>query len=107
MGKVLDIVIRLLAWVIVPRNLAGNEGFLQTALIEIPPYGRSPLSQNTPCTLGRLANTKEWFVTKPAVVLLNNVNIISAWEDRIPHVKTLLQHVGKEARCCGGTNERI
>ncbi|MFC1781165.1 MauE/DoxX family redox-associated membrane protein [Planctomycetota bacterium] len=54
------------------RDLEGNEDFMQIALIAVPPYGRAKISENTLCTLGKLNEVKEWFLTTPAVVLLNN-----------------------------------
>lgn len=65
------------------RDLAGNEDFLRIALIEVPPYGRAPI-QNSPCTLGRLADTKDWFVTISAVALLTNGQVKQAWEGKAP-----------------------
>jgi hypothetical protein len=66
------------------RDLEGNEDFLKIALIAVPPYGRGPVSTNCPCTLGRLPETKEWFVTTPAVALLKNGQVTSAWEEKAP-----------------------
>ncbi|MHC4397105.1 MAG: hypothetical protein ACYS1A_15810, partial [Planctomycetota bacterium] len=37
-----------------------------------------------PCTLGRLNDTKEWFVTTPAVALLTNGKVKSVWEEKAP-----------------------
>ncbi|MBW7989230.1 MAG: hypothetical protein FVQ84_04330 [Planctomycetes bacterium] len=63
------------------RDLEGNEDFLQIALIAVPPYGQGPISENCPCTLGQLAETKEWFVTTPAVVLIRNSEVRHVWEE--------------------------
>jgi len=77
------------------RDLKGNEDFLKIALIAIPPYGRGPVSENSPCILGRLAATKEWFVTTPAVALLTDGKVTSAWEEKAPHFEEILQNVAK------------
>jgi len=77
------------------RDLAGNEDFLRIALISVPPYGKGPVSANCPCTLGRLAETKEWFVTTPAVALLTDGQVISAWEEIAPNFETILQNMAK------------
>ena len=61
------------------RELAGNEDFLRIALIAVPPYGQGPVSENSPCTLGRLAEIKEWFVTTPVIALLTDGQVISSW----------------------------
>jgi hypothetical protein len=46
------------------QRLAARSMAPQVALIEIPPYGDQPLlpSSDTPCTLGRLNDTKVWFL---------------------------------------------
>ncbi len=64
------------------RDLADNEDFLRIALIAVPPYGQSPVSENSPCILGRLAETKEWFITTPAIVLLQNSTVWDVWEGK-------------------------
>ena len=77
------------------RELQGNEDFLRIALIAVPPYGRGPISENSACLLGRLAETKEWFVTTPAVVLLTDSQVTSAWEENAPDFDTILQNIAK------------
>jgi len=74
----------------IARNLAGNDDFLRIALIEVPPYGQL-VSQTSPCTLGRLAETKEWFVTTPAVALLTDARVSTAWEAKAPDSETVLK----------------
>ncbi len=76
-------------------DLAGNEDFLQIALIEVPPYSQSPVGENSPCARGRLAETKEWFVTTPAVALLTDGKVISAWKEKAPDFETILQNIAK------------
>ena len=80
------------------RELEGNEDFLQIALIAVPPYGRSPVSQNCPCTLGKLNQTKEWFVTTPATALLTDGQVTTAWEEEAPGLETILQKMTKTSR---------
>lgn len=75
------------------RDLAGNEDFLRIALIEVPPYDRGSVSENSPCTLGHLAETKEWFVTTPAVALLTDGKVTSAWEEKAPNFDVILQNM--------------
>jgi len=76
------------------RDLTSNEDFLKIAFIEVPPYGR-PINQNSPCTFGRLADVKEWFVTTPAVALLTNGRVKSAWEEKAPDFDTIIQKMAK------------
>ncbi len=73
------------------RDLAGNEDFLQIALIELPPYGQGPISVDSPCTLGQLAEAKEWFVATPVVGLLFNGRVTSSWEGKTPSLEVILQ----------------
>jgi hypothetical protein len=75
------------------RDLAGNEDFLRIALIEVPPYGTGPVSEDSPCTRGRLNEAKEWFVTTPAVALLTDGTVTSAWEAQAPDMETILQNL--------------
>ena len=77
------------------RELEGNEDFLRIALIAVLPYGEGPASENCPCTLGRLAETKEWFVTTPAVALLTDGNVTSAREEKAPDFEIILQNLTK------------
>ena len=75
------------------RNLAGNEDFLQIALIEIPPYGHAPIDQGTPCSVGRLAETKEWFVTTPAAALISEGKVNSSWEAEAPDFDAIVRNL--------------
>jgi len=80
--------------------LQGNGDFLRIALIAVPPYGRypghkGPVGENSPCTLGRLLETKEWFVTTPAVALLTDSLVTAAWEEKAPDFETILQNFAK------------
>jgi len=75
------------------QDLAGNEEFLRVALIEVPPLGKGPVSQNSPCTLGCLTMVKEWFVTTPSVVLLADGHVRTAWEGKAPDFETILEKI--------------
>ena len=75
------------------RDLAGNGDFLRIALIEMPPYGPPVVASGSPCTLGRLANTKEWFVTTPAVALLTDGTVKQAWEAKAPDFNAILSEI--------------
>ncbi|MFC1780853.1 MauE/DoxX family redox-associated membrane protein [Planctomycetota bacterium] len=77
------------------RDLAGNEDFLRIALIAIPPYGPGPVSENSPCKLGRLNETKEWFVTTPAVALLKDGQVTFVWEEKAPDFNQILEFYAK------------
>jgi len=68
----------------ISRLAARREDFPQIAFVEVPPYSPSPASQNGPCTLGRLSDAKQWFVSTPTVVLLKTGRVVNAWEARAP-----------------------
>jgi hypothetical protein len=72
------------------RDLAGNEDFLQVAMVEVPPYGPIPFTGNQIRALGHLANTKEWFITTPALVLLKEARVTAAWEQTLPGLETVI-----------------
>ena len=75
------------------RDLEGNEDFMRIALIAVPPYGRGPVSENCPCLLGKLPETKEWFVTTPAVALLKDGQVTSAWEEKAQDFDAIVQRL--------------
>jgi hypothetical protein len=75
------------------RNLVGNEAFLQIALIELPPYGRTPIGARTACTFARLADTKEWFVSTPAAALISEGKVSSSWEGNAPDLEAIVQNL--------------
>ncbi|MFC1781745.1 hypothetical protein ACFLZ8_05745, partial [Planctomycetota bacterium] len=78
------------------RDLEGNEDFMQIALIAIPPYGQGPISANSPCKLGKLNESKEWFVTTPAVALLKDGQVSSAWEEKAPDLDEIIQQFAQK-----------
>ena len=82
----------------IARDMAGNEDFLRIALISVPPYGRGPLSENSTCLSGKLAETKEWFVTTPAVALLTDSKVTAAWEAKAPDFETVLDNMAKNGQ---------
>jgi hypothetical protein len=75
------------------RELADNADFLRIALIELAPYGAPLVAPESRCTAGRLANTKEWFVSTPAVALLTDGNVNHAWEAKAPDFDTILSKI--------------
>ena len=78
------------------RDLEGNEDFMQIALIAVPPYGDGPVSENSPCTLGKLNEVKEWFVTTPAVALLKDGKVSRAWEEKAPDFEQIIDVFAKK-----------
>ena len=73
------------------RDLAGNEDFLRIALIEVPPYGLGSVSEDSPYTLGRIDESKEWFVTTPAVMLTSQSVVKAGWEGEAPEFDSVMQ----------------
>jgi thiol-disulfide isomerase/thioredoxin len=75
------------------RDMSGNGDFMRIALIAVPPYGRCPVGENSTCTLGRLADIKQWFITTPTATLLTNGRVKSAWEKKAPNLETILRNI--------------
>ena len=75
------------------RDLTSNKDFLKIAFIEVPPYGR-PINQNSPCTFGRLADIKEWFMETPVALLMVNGKVTTVWEaNKLEHYNKLEQFI--------------
>ena len=92
------------------RELAGNEDFLRIALIAVPPYGRGPVSMNCSCTLGKLDESKEWFVTTPATALLRDGQVTSAWAEKAPGLDNIVEYLSSAAkveRNNGGSGQQV
>jgi hypothetical protein len=87
----------------IAQDLAGREGLPRIALIAVPPWGRGPVRENSPCTLGRLARIKHWFITTPAFALLSNGLVTFAWEKEAPDLETLLQNAAQRQRAMADT----
>ena len=64
------------------KDLQDNEDVLQIALIEVPPYSHAQISDAKVCTLGKLDDSKEWFITTPATVLLSGKIIKKIWQSK-------------------------
>jgi thiol-disulfide isomerase/thioredoxin len=76
-------------------DLAGNEDFLKIAFVEVPPYGRSVANNNSTHTIGKLSDIKEWFITTPAVVLLDDSMVRNSWEEKAPDLDAVLNSFAK------------
>ena len=75
------------------RDLDGNGDFLRIALVEVPPYGPAVLGTSACCALGRLAATKEWFITTPAAALLTNTRVKVAWAQFAPDFNAVIAEI--------------
>ena len=76
-------------------DMQGNESSLQFAVIEVPPYGYAQISNTTVCTLGKLDNSKEWFVSAPVVILLIDEVGKSIYEDSSQlQLESVLRDIG-------------
>jgi thiol-disulfide isomerase/thioredoxin len=81
-------------------ELGGGEGSIRFAFIEIPSYGRqedNPVPQDTSCLKGRLDTSKQWYITTPLVVLIENGTVIKSWEVQAPNLDQIF-----EAMSAGG-----
>lgn len=78
------------------QELAGNEGALVVAFVEIPPYGPdedSPISPETECLTGRLDSSKKWYIKTPLVVLTAEGRKVKTWEMQTPSLDEILESV--------------
>ena len=78
---------------------ASNKGSLQIDLIELPPYGRKVVRSSPNYAVGKLTNVKEWFITTPAVVLLENSTVRDVWEEKAPDLDAVLTNIGIVTEC--------
>jgi thiol-disulfide isomerase/thioredoxin len=81
-------------------DLAGGEGSMRFAFVEIPPYGRqedNPVPPDTSCLKGRLDTSKQWYITTPLVVLIENGSVVKSWEVQAPNLDQIF-----EAMSAGG-----
>jgi len=77
-------------------ELGGGEGSMRFAFIEIPPYGRqedNPVPQDTSCLKGRLDTSKQWYITTPLVVLIENGSVIKSWEVQAPNLDQIFEAI--------------
>ncbi len=74
-------------------DLAGNEDLLKIAFIEVPPYGRSVVRNNPNYAVSKLSDIKEWFITTPAIVLLESSTVRVIWERKAPDLDAVLRSV--------------
>ncbi len=74
----------------IAHDLKGNEDFLRIAFVAVPPFGQAPITETAAVTLGKMDDSKEWFVTTPAVALLKNAHVQQAWEEQAPTLDTIL-----------------
>jgi thiol-disulfide isomerase/thioredoxin len=85
------------------RELQGNEDFLRFAFIEVPPYAQgnfNKVSPNTPVQLGKLDTGKEWFITTPAISMIQNGNVLQSWQDNVPVLAKLYKYACSSENQC-------
>lgn len=78
------------------RELAAGEGSMRFAFIEIPPYGRqedNPVGPDTSCLKGRLDTSKQWYITTPLVVLIENGSVIKSWQLQAPNLDQIFEAI--------------
>lgn len=68
-------------------ELAGRPA---VALIEMPPYEDKDIPMVGSFIEGKLADTKDWYVTTPVIVVLEDGNVVFSSEGIVPEEETLL-----------------
>ncbi len=77
----------------IAKEMANRKSTLGIALVEMPPYGQpgeSPISMNSPCTLGSVSDVKEWLVETPAAVMLADGKVKYAGDGAGEQIENLL-----------------
>jgi len=72
------------------RELKANGDLIRIALIQVPPYGHVGIREDTQCFIGKLPDTKEWFVTTPAFVLLEDNLVSKVFQGQLPVIEILI-----------------
>jgi len=75
------------------RDMTGNEGSIQFAFIEIPPYASEKddiVPADTPCLRGRLDSSKKWYMQTPLVVMIQEGVVVKFWEGQSPKLDEIL-----------------
>jgi len=79
------------------REMAGNEGAIRLAFIEVPPLGQANetiVPQDTLSLTGRLDSTIQWFnITTPFVAVITDGSLIKYWQGRAPSPDEILNAV--------------
>lgn len=70
-----------------------NNFLVRIAFIEIPPYGPKLDCHNQLCLIGKLNNSKKWFITAPAEVLLASGSVRSSWNHKSPDFGAIGKHI--------------
>jgi thiol-disulfide isomerase/thioredoxin len=75
------------------KSLKGNENTIDFAFVEMPPYGdkkQQLINPDSETAHGRLSAAKEWFLQTPVVVVIDNGQVLKAWEGKAPDLNELL-----------------
>ncbi|MHC4867038.1 MAG: hypothetical protein ACYTEX_23415 [Planctomycetota bacterium] len=63
---------------------------VKVAFIEVPPYGPSAVANGPNYAVGKLPDIKEWFITTPAAVLVDDSMVRNSWEEIAPDLDAVL-----------------
>jgi thiol-disulfide isomerase/thioredoxin len=75
------------------KSLKGNENAIDFAFVEMPPYGdkkQQLISPDSEITHGKLSAAKKWYLQTPVVVVIDNGQVLRAWEDKAPGLDEIL-----------------
>jgi len=75
------------------KSLKGNDNAINFAFIEMPPYGNENqqlIGRDNDVVRGKLSDKKKWFYQTPVVVVLNDGQVLKAWEGKAPGLDELL-----------------
>ena len=80
-------------------NNTDNKDFPQIAFIEVPPYDQGRISTNSSCVVGRLSNTKEWFIATPIAIFGIDGKTICVKDNFSPDSDTVLSTFSMTDKC--------
>lgn len=75
------------------KEINSNDYVIRFAFIAVPPYGDeklNPVPKDTKCLSGKLISDKKEIMMTPFVVLLQDGNVVKAWEGKVPDLDEVL-----------------
>jgi hypothetical protein len=60
------------------------------AMVEVPPYGKPQDDAASLCLQGRLNTSRDWFVTTPVILVLDDRQVTAVWQEKVPEEIVIL-----------------
>lgn len=75
------------------RYLADNEELLRIAFVEVPPFGPTTVGMDGSWAVGSLSDSRDWFVTTPVVILVEDGQVHFGWQGEAPVFEDIVECV--------------